>query len=76
MSYYNHFSNKKYKSILFSSIPINGKFRNDVWKGKRRRKDIIMIKISDNSYMEQKSKKVYNIVYPEKLEVYSYDELL
>lgn len=75
MSYYNHFSERKYQQIFFKDVPLNGKFRQDLFCGKRRRKDIIMIKKSENSYIEQKSKVLHELAIPEKMIVSSFDKL-
>lgn len=61
MSRYNHFGTSKYKSISFNDVKIGDRFRMDKFNGKRRRADIIMIKISETSYKEVKSGKEYNL---------------
>lgn len=59
MSYYNHFAKVKYKRILFADVMIGEKFRVDLFKGKARRMDIIMIKTGEFSYIEMKGKKAH-----------------
>lgn len=73
MSRYNHFSKKDYESICFGSLKHFDKFRMDKWDGKRRRKDIIMVKLSDLSYKEFKSGKVYHLS-SSAFDVYCYDK--
>jgi hypothetical protein len=76
MAYYNHFSNEIYQSILFENIKIGDKFRLSMWKGKHHRKDIIMIKKSNDSYFEFRSKIVHLLAYPENMMVKSYDKII
>jgi hypothetical protein len=63
MAYYNHFAERKYKSIKFINLEIGDKFRNDFFKGKRRRKYIICIKTGELTYIEQYSKKEHEYLF-------------
>jgi hypothetical protein len=74
MSRYNHFSKETYAPICFGSLNNGDKFRMDKFKGNRRRKDIIMIKLSDLSYKELKSGKEYKL-YHSAFDVQSFDQL-
>jgi len=56
MSWYNHFSDYKFKRIAFSSLGIGEKFRQDFFSNGRRRVDIICIKTGELSYVEQRNK--------------------
>lgn len=74
MAYWNHFSDKKYNQIKFSSLNIGDKFRNDFFNGKRRRTNIVCIKLSGTEYQEFKSKKIhkfFNAELAKNTEVYS-----
>jgi len=61
MSRYNHFGLQKYIEINFKDLDIAHSFRLTKFDGKRRRKDILMIKTGPLSYMEVKSKKEYTL---------------
>jgi hypothetical protein len=63
MAYWNHFSPKKYTSIKFMDLNIGDKFRNDFFKNKRRRADIICVKTGELTYIEQKSKKEHKYLF-------------
>lgn len=63
MAYWNHFSTHKYKQILFASIQIGEEFREDFFKGKRRRADIICVKTGELSYIEKRSKKEHKLFF-------------
>lgn len=56
MAYWNHFGERAYKQILFSSLNVGEEFRKDFFKGKRRRKDILCIKTGELTFIEKKSK--------------------
>jgi len=76
MAYWNHFSESKYEAILFNSLKIGEKFRNNFWKGKRRRRDIICIKTGELSSIEEKSKKEHTMMFlPDNYYVQSFDKL-
>lgn len=61
MSRYNHFAKPKYTGgILFSSLQVGEKFRMDKFSKKRRRQGIIMIKTSELTYQEFKSKREWS----------------
>ena len=72
MARYNHFSEHKYKQIMFSSIGIGNKFRQDFFKNRRRRADIICVKTSDLSYIEERSKTGHTLENAENYTVSSY----
>lgn len=73
MAYWNHFSERKYKEILFTDLKIGYKFRSDFFKDKRRRKDIICVKTGEMEYIEERSKKVHTFkLYPENYKVSSF----
>jgi len=77
MSNWNNFVNRRYKEVLFSELKIGDKFRNDFFDGKRRRKDIICIKIGDMEFIEERSKKIHKFkLYPENYKVCSFDEIV
>jgi len=77
MSYYNHFSKNKFQPISFISLKIGEKFRNDFFKNGRRRADIICIKTSELTYIEQKSKKEHKFIFvDDKNMVSSYDHII
>lgn len=50
MARYNHFSNEKYVALNFKDLEICDSFRLTRYEGKRRRKDILMIKTGPLSY--------------------------
>jgi hypothetical protein len=75
MSRYNHFADKKYETIQFSDVPVGEKFRKDLFAGKRRRRDLIMIKTSELSYKELKSGQEHKLHHPN-FTVSSYDQLI
>jgi len=76
MARYNHFSANKYKQIMFKSVRVGGKFRRDFRKSGRRRTDIVCIKTSKSTYMEEKNKKEYKLYCEDIYVVSSYDELV
>lgn len=67
MSYYNHFTGDNLKTTLFSELEVNDQFYLTLFKGKRRRGNILMIKVTENTFQEKKNKIIHNILYPEKL---------
>lgn len=75
MSWYNHFSDEKYKPIHFTEVKIGEKFRKDLFHNKRRRKDLIMIKTSDLSYKEFKSGREHKLFHSD-FTVRSFDKLV
>lgn len=76
MAYWNHFADAKYKQIKFSEVAIGEKFRKNFFKNKRRRKDIICIKLRELEFEEQKSKKIYKILFVSDSFIVSHFELL
>lgn len=74
MSRYNHFAPPKYKSISFADVSIGQKFRNDLWAGKRARRDIVCIKTGELEYTEQGNGNVHTSI-SNAFPVYSYDVL-
>jgi hypothetical protein len=74
MSYYNHFAFEKYLAVGFADLKVGDKFRKDLFNGKKRRRDIIMIKTGDLSYIEQRSKKEH-ILFTPNIYVSSFDRL-
>lgn len=72
MARYNHFAKQKYKQIMFSSLNVGDKFRNDFFKNKRRRTDIICVKTGDLCYIEERSKKEHTLYSAEMYQVSSY----
>lgn len=62
MARWNHFGKPKYRQILFSDVKVHEKFRNDLFKNKRRRSNIIMVKTGNLSYKELKSGKEHTAV--------------
>lgn len=74
MTRWNHFSDRIYKRILFKDLSVGDKFRVDLWKGKRRRADIICIKAGDLKYTELRSKKLHTLHFDNGHEVSSYDQ--
>jgi len=75
MAYYNHFSKEKYKQILFSSLAIGDKFRQDFFSKGRRRADIICIKTSELEFIEIHNKQKHILCSAEIYQVYSFNEL-
>lgn len=62
MAYWNHFSKRRYAEILFSSVKVGEKFRQDKFdKNGRRRKDIIMVKTGKLEYQEFRNKRKYSV---------------
>ncbi len=65
MSWYNHFSEYKYKllDLKFCELPIGDSFRMDLFdlKTNRRRREILMIKTGELEYMETKSKRIHTV---------------
>jgi len=76
MSYYNHFSKEKYKQIMFSSLNVGDKFRQDFFSKGRRRANIICIKTGELGYIEERSKKKHTLYSAENYQVSSFDQLL
>ena len=74
MARYNHFSERKYKQIPFSSIGIGDKFRQDFFKNKRRRADIICVKTGDLSFIEERSKTEHTLKHVENYMVSNYNK--
>lgn len=72
MTRYNHFAPEKYPRIGFGSVGIGEKFRANKWDGKKARRNIVMVKTGELSYMELKSKKEYTAINIE-FDVYSYN---
>lgn len=72
MARYNHFADLKYKKIMFSSLKIGDKFRQDFFKNNRRRTDIICIKTAELSYMEERNKKQHILYNAENYQVSSF----
>lgn len=71
MAYWNHFGQRAYKQIMFSSLKIGEEFRKDFFKGKRRRKDIICVKTGELSFIEKKSKVEHTLHFDNGYEVSS-----
>lgn len=71
MAYWNHFKDRVYKQILFTSLEIGQEFRKNFWKGKRRRIDILCIKTGELTYIEKKSKTEHKLMTAEGYEVSS-----
>jgi len=75
MSYYNHFSQNKYKQILFSSLNIGDKFRQDFFKNRRRRTNIICIKTGELEFIEERNKQKHILFSTNLYLVSSFNEL-
>ena len=73
MARYNHFGLQKHKQIMFLSLEVGDKFRQDFFKNGRRRKDIICVKTGELSYIEEKSKKEHTLYSAEIYQVSSFD---
>lgn len=75
MAYWNHFADFEYDRVLFSELKVGDLFRDYRFSGKRRRGFIVMIKVSETEYMEQKSKEMhgfFNASLANTAKVYSY----
>lgn len=72
MSRYNHFAPEKYEPIAFSTLMVGQKFRMAKFNGKKRRY-LIMKKIGDLIYMEQKSK-VEHKLFNSDITVYKHEQ--
>ncbi len=77
MSRYNHFADKKYKTILFSDVRIGDKFRIDKRSKKTRtlRSNVVCIKTGELSYMEFRTKVEKVLFHTLNYEVSHYSEL-
>lgn len=71
MARWNHFSERIYKQVLFSSLNVGEEFREDFFKNKRRRKDIVCIKTGNLSFIEKKSKVEHKLHFDDGYEVSS-----
>jgi len=76
MAYYNHFSNYKYKQIMFSSLNVGDKFRQDFFSKVRRRANIICIKTGELEFVEERNKQKHILDSTEFYQVSSFDQLL
>lgn len=72
MARYNHFSECPYPVIFYKDLAIGEEFRNSF---KPYRNDIVCIKISENQYIEKRSKKTHSIALPDQYKVRSKNKI-